>query len=568
MFETKKQTLFPSQGTMASGKPANPFVKAGLKNAAKTTSLGNGAVKLTTTNNDFVDQFGKVTNYKAPRSFKEVSADMSLLWSQSKIKTICLLFYIRMITRVVSLFDGTKTSTTQRGQGLKHEGIFRMIWLHSNAPETFWKNINVYISIGSWKDVITMLSYDLQWHGWEQRVLDWNKFGQLILAGLENPNTSELVKKYLPQIKARSACKTIESQADTIIAKWICSLLFGGKNNESAKNYKAYRLLKTGGTAHQWQQLISQGKVLSIDFNTVHGRALAQLVSGKFLANNGLEANYQKWIETKPIAKYTGYVYELLSTVKIGYHNANLKKYQIETINKQFLGMIETAKNGMTEGESGLLVVVDSSSSMTGTVPGTKVSAYSVAKSMALYFSYLLKGKFENTFMEFNDKAGLISWKGTTPVDKLQNDRCEAYGSTNFQSIADTFGKILKEGVSESDFPSGILCVSDGCFNSAGSNKSNFSALKTKLRGYGFSNEYVDKFKVVLWDVPNNSYGNKSQTAFEDFADAPYLYHISGLDGSAVAFLTGVKGQVSTPKNSEELFEAAMNQEVLSMIEI
>ena len=49
--------------------------------------------------------------------------------------------------------------------------------------------------------------------------------------------------------------------------------------------------------------------------------------------------------------------------------------------------MIEVAKNGMVDGDSGLLVVVDSSSSMTGQVPGTKVSAYSVAKAMALYFS-------------------------------------------------------------------------------------------------------------------------------------------------------------------------------------
>ena len=94
--------------------------------------------------------------------------------------------------------------------------------------------------------------------------------------------------------------------------------------------------------------------------------------------------------------------------------------------------------------------------------------------------------------MEFNDRSGLISWKGNTPVAKLQNDRCEAYGSTNFQSIAETFGSILREGVKESDFPSGILCVSDGCFNSVGNNKSNFKELKRRLSAYGFSKEYVE----------------------------------------------------------------------------
>ena len=118
-----------------------------------------------------------------------------------------------------------------------------------------------------------MLQYDLIYHNWNNRVLDWNKFGQLIVAGLENPNSSELLKKYLPQIKAHSKCTTVEAQADTKIAKWIYSLLFGAGNKPSS--YKMYRKLKSSGTAHEWQQLISRGKFLNIDFNTIHGRTLS-----------------------------------------------------------------------------------------------------------------------------------------------------------------------------------------------------------------------------------------------------------------------------------------------------
>ena len=88
-----------------------------------------------------------------------------------------------------------------------------------------------------------------------------------------------------------------------------------------------------------------------------------------------------------------------------------------------------------------------------------------------------------------------------------------------------------------------------------------------RLSSFGFSKEYVNNFQVILWDIPNGYYG-KSQTAFESFADTPNLFHISGLDGSALAFLTGVNGQVSVPKNSDELFLAAMDQQVLQMIEI
>lgn len=570
MFNSKQKQLFGSkQKTSATSTmivPENPFLKAGFRQSVTTNQIENGATKLTTTGSDFVDQFASATNYRKPRTYAEISADMQKLWGQNPFLTMCLLFYLRMITRVVQLFDGTKTTTTQRGQGLKHEGIFRMIWVAVNAPDTFWKNITLFISIGSWKDIITMLSYDLQWNGWEGRVLDWNKFGQLILAGLENPNNNQLLLKYLPQIKTNSQCKTIEAQADNMIAKWICSLLFGEKDNNGS-TYKKYRKLKSSGTAHQWQQLISQKRMLEINFDTIHGRALAQLVSGKFLQNQGLETKYNAWIESKPVAKYTGYVYELLAPVKKGYKNTNLKPYQENTINKQFAQLIATAKNGMKQGETGLIVVVDTSSSMTSTVAGTKVSSYDVAKAMALYFSYLLEGKFANAFMEFADTCVMKFWKGSTPVEKLQNDRSEAYGSTNFQSVADTFGKYLQQGVPESEFPTGILCVSDGCFNSIGTNKSNFKTLKTRLLNSGFSQEYVDNFKVILWDIPNGYYNQKS-SGFEEFADCPNLYHISGLDGSAVAFITGTEQSVSTPKNSEELFLAAMNQECLNMIQI
>ena len=564
LFQTTKKT---SGNTMS--VPDNPFLRAGMKKSVTTNGLGNGATKLTTTGSDFVDDFGKVTNYKAPRSFEEISKIVSLQWSQNKLLTICMIFYIRMITRVTQLFNGDKTSESMRGQGLKHEGIFRMIWVAINAPDTFWKNIGLFISIGSWKDIITMLSYDLQYNGWNNRQLNWDEFGRLILSGLENPNHSELIKKYLPQIKSNSQCTTLEAQADNLIGKWICSLLFGTKGEESGTTYKKYRLLKSKGTAHQWQQLISQGKHNLIDFNTVHGRALSKMVSSKYLANQGLTEKYSKWIDSKPVAKYTGYVYELFTPLGTSTNMLarNLKPHEKATINKQFLNLVEIAKNGMNKEDSGFIGVLDTSSSMTSLVPGTKVSAYSVGKSLTLFMSYLLEGKFNNCYLEFSNNTIMKQWKGDSPIDQLCNDNSSIVAGTNFLSVADHFGKILKEGIPESEFPKGIVCFSDGCFNSTRNNKSNFNNLKSRLLQFGFSKNYVDNFKVILWDIPNNYYG-KSQTAFEDFADTPNLFHISGLDASALAFITGTKSMKSIPKNSDELMQAALSQEVMKLIEI
>ena len=278
MFDSKKKSLFTTP-TTTSGEQStmvttNPFLLGVLKNTSRTNEGGNGALKYTTSGSDFVDQFAKVTEYRQPRNYSEISEDMSLLWDQNPRLTISFVIYLRLITRTVKFPDGTRTSTTQRGQGLKHESIMRMIWLAVNHPEEFWNNVNLFVSAGSWKDIITMLSYDLQYNGWEKRVLNWEDFTGLILAGLENPETSELVKKYLPQIKSRSKCKTVAAQADTIIGKYLCSVIFADIEDK-IESYAKYRKLKVSGTAHVWQQLISQGRFMEINFDTVHGRALA-----------------------------------------------------------------------------------------------------------------------------------------------------------------------------------------------------------------------------------------------------------------------------------------------------
>ena len=204
---------------------------------------------------------------------------------------------------------------------------------------------------------------------------------------------------------------------------------------------------------------------------------------------------------------------------------------------------------------------------MTGIANGCNVSSFNIAKSMALYFSEFLTGTFAGTFAEFSSGCKLHKWRGNTPVDKYLNDHCGSYADTNFQAVIDMFIKIKEEGVPEEEFPSGILCISDGEFNRCGTNKlTNFQLAIKKLRSAGFSENYVSNFKIVLWDIPNNYYGRTSGVHFEDFADAPNFFYLAGYDPSVIAFLLG-NGKVDrTPKNAKELFLAAMNQELLNRL--
>ena len=546
----------------------NQFLKEGMKETSVTQSK-NGAKKYSTSGNDFVDNFAAISYFKEPRSYKEVAKDMELLWSQNPELCLKLAVYIRLITRKSKIVkdDGSvEELEVQRGSGLKNEGIMRMLWLAINQPKTFKANFAYFIAAGSWKDVFQMLSLDLQYHGWEGRKLDWNFFLHVISAGLINSETTHLVRKYMPTIRTNKNCKTVESQADTLIGRWVARRFLPDLEKESA--YKAYRKLKSEGKAHEWQQLISQQLYDKINFDHVAGRALAILVGSEFLKNHNLTEKYSEWIQSKLVAKYTGFVFELFAPLGSGYHCQHIEDYKEKTINAQFAQLVKTGKEGVNT-NSRLLVVRDTSSSMTSMARGCNVSAYDIGKSMALYFSEFLTGPFANSFAEFADKCKLHQWKGSTPVDKYINDRCETYGGTNFQSVIDLFINLKQRGVKEEDFPTGLLLVSDGEFSRYNENDStNFQTAIKRLKEAGFSEEYVKNFKLIMWDIPNYYYGSGNAVKFEDFADAEGFFYLSGYDPSVVSFILGTGTMKRTPKNAEELFMAAMDQDLLNKLQV
>lgn len=554
MFTTKKSALFSTE-TKKSVTDKPIFVQEALKKSNFCKS-GNNAEKLKSTLDSFVDQFGKLGTYKAPRSFSDIEKDCEILWAEDKLNALKFTGYLRTIPRKVQLFDGSVTTEPQKGGELKHEPIMRMIWLSQKAPDVFWKNVGLFVSLGSWHDIFTMLQSDLIYNGWENRKLDWKRFGDLILSALENKNTLDLVKKYLPQIKAKSSCKTIESQANCLIAKWICSLLFGSKEN--SYNYKKYRQLKSSGSAHDWQKLISQRQFDKISFDNIHGRALNLLVRSKFLKNQNLSEKYAQWVgDPKTVVKYTGFVHELFS--KLPPYLSSLQKHEQDTINKQFNTLVEKAKSEKKENQANFIVVRDTSGSMGSPATGTTMSCFNVAKALALYFSEFLTGRFADSWIEFNDSAKMHQWKGETPIEKWYNDRSGFIGSTNFQSVIDLFASIKKSGVDESEFPTGILCISDGEFNPAQLGQTNVEAARNTLRYAGFSEEFVQKFQIVLWNLQSRYYGVGTGEKFETTSNESGTYYFSGYSASVISFLTG--HEILTAR---QLFDVAMDQEILN----
>ena len=565
----KVETLFPTKVKDLS--TMNIFEKEMLKKEVETTS-GNDSIKFATSGNIFVDDFAAIGNYRSLRDFDDIFATMDKLCNQDRIMALKLTVYIRVITRA-PFFKGHKLGI-QRGQGLKHEYIGRLWYFINKYPDMFYRNLDVFVAAGSWNDLFEILRTDLYYNGRPTKKI-FDNVCNYITKNLSDKNQADLIKKYLPQIKPSKKCTTLRTQANNIIAKTIATMLY--PEMEKASAYACYRHLKTSGNAHTWEQKISQQKYNEIDFSLVAGRALAWMVKSKFLKNHELEKAYEEWIASQPIAKFTGYVYELFKPIQDVYcsrwdgESSTLKPYQIMTLNKQFDGLIETAKQNMNR-ETSFICCIDTSGSMISKAKGTGVSSLGVARSIALYFSELLEGKFKNTFLEFESTCTFNTWKGNTAYEKWIKTPISGYcGSTNFLSVADTLCDLKRKGYQESEFPTGIICISDGEFDqnihwSNYNNGSTFESFLRKLRNAGFSDEFVDNFKIVLWDIPNGYYGSEIRPKFEGLADRPNFYYMSGLDPAGIAFLTGTTYTQITPKTAEELFEAAMNQELIQKI--
>lgn len=547
IFENKLNSLFSNNGKTSN----NSFITGAMRESNITYSENNG-LKYKSTGDDFVDQFGKLGEYRTERSFENISSDMNLLWSQNPKQALAFIVYIRLISRSTVVLG--KKLPVQYGAGLKHESIMRMLWVSQHAPNSFYKNLIIFVSAGSWNDVFKMLQYDLIYNGWENRVLDWKKIGTILVNGLATDSESNLIKKYLPQLKAVSKCKTVESQADTIIAKWICSLLFGTKSTGYNDSYVKYRKLKNSGNAHEWQKLISQGKFDKIDFDKIHGRALKLLVNSKFLQNQNLTDKYEKFITDPNVSevKFTGFVHELFENFNSN-RNDTIK---CATIDKQFNKLVSQAKD--TEKYSNMIVVRDTSGSMGQIATGTKMSCYDLGKSLALYMSEFLSGPFSNHWIEFNSKAKMHEWKGTTATDKWKNDKTGYVGSTNFESVINLFCELKRNGFAqESDFPSGIICISDSEFNPSSLKKSNVEASRTLLRNAGFSEKYCKDFIIVLWNV-----ARKQIFKSETYGFAENVFYYSGFDASTIALLFGDK-----IKTSRDLFNEAVSQDIMHYLE-
>lgn len=524
------------------------------------TLTENGAVSNITTGKAITDQFGKAANYRG-RDTHVVFKEQEALWIENQEQALRFPFYLRMITRKVKVNKDNVTEKVQKGQGVRDESFKRLLWLAQNQPDSFYKNIWVLPMVGSWKDLWTLMFYDITLG---TKCINHEVIFDLINQGLKCNAHMELIKKFMPRIKTKTKCTTDWTQVTNDLAREYA--------NYNGFSYKDYNKLKTSGTAHDFQKLICSGRFKDINWNLIPGRALSKIASQKFLTKHELEKDYTDWVLAQPTVKYTGYVYELAKEVmnSSGWSpKANkMPLFKKITIDKQFDELVRKAvEDGNILGN--VWCALDTSGSMTSRVVGD-ISAFDICISLGVFFSTINTGAFHKNVIMFDNVSRVKQLNGgfcDMITDILRSNT--AWGGTNFQSVIDEIVRIRKQNpnIPLEDFPQTLLVVSDMQFNPAGRNvNTNYEEMKKKLYEV-FPTEFVDSMKFIWWQVTGRT--SDVPATLDDSG----CYFFSGFDGSIVSLLLGgemAEKEAVTKKQPtmDEMIEAALGQEILAYITV
>ena len=549
----------------------NAFINA--VNYKSTTLTENGAVTNVSTGSIIVDQFGKAGNFRG-RPIAEVFADQAQIWAENAEAALRFPFYLRMITRKVKVNADNETDKVQNGQSARDESFKRLLWIAKEHIETFNNNIWALPLVGSWKDLWTLMFYDINE---ATNVVNRKTIYEIIAQGLLCDTHVDLVKKYMPRIKSQSKCKTPWTKITNSLAKEFAEHM--------GLTYKEYNKLKTSGNGHDFQKLICSRNYEALNWNHIPGRALNLLVTSKFLSNHNLKDDYTKWILQQPVAKFTGYVFELARKLREargsrGYYGGS-KNIPIEvkhTLDAQFKGLVDKARADGKITEN-VWCCLDTSGSMSRQAEGIKdITCEDIASSLALFFADLNSGPFHNKVIMFDNVSYPYDMKGESFCDRIMNLPSVGCGGTNFQSAVDEIIKIRREHpeIPLEQYCTTILVVSDMEFNpvsygwrSKRTEPTNYEYSKKKLKEV-FPEEFVDNMKFIWWDVASR-HGN---THYEGKSIEPGCTFLSGFDPSIITMLMGETKVVDEKTGevrqmtAEELVAKALSQEILNYIQL
>jgi len=398
------------------------FINA-LKKEDNYTFTTNGATALKSTYSSLVDLFGSIGAMRI-RPETDIETAFSKAFAEDNLLATKMAFYARNI----------------RG-GLGERRAFRITlnFLARLYPEIVKKNIENIHHFGRFDDLYVLIGTPVEAEMWNFIKKQWkadldNYFkGQpisLLAKWLKSPNTSSVESKKLGKLTAKKiGC----------FEKDYRQLLSGMR--------KHIDIVERKMAANEWTDINYEGvpsKAMNIYRNAF-----------KKHDEEGFD-NYINSVQSgeKKINASTLFPYDILE--KMCRYQFNLRP----DIYDKVLEEQWKALPNYIEGENNVLIMADTSGSMSGRPMATSVG-------LAIYFAERNHGVFKDVFMTFSSSPSFVQLKGNTVYEKI---KCvpSIVQNTNLQAA---FELILRTAVQNKlnaeDMPKSLVVISDMQFDQA-----------------------------------------------------------------------------------------------------
>jgi len=461
-----------------------------LRNDSNWTITENGAPTHKTTLSDVLDLF-----YHAPaKRGQSVERLFENAYLEDSLLATLVAFYVRDV---------------RGGQGERE--LFRQMlrWLEKNDVNTFNRIVPLVPVYGRWDDLIEFVQNTTV------RQLIADQFRSDMRT--ENPS---LLAKWMPSENTSS------EKTRMLAAKWRVVL------GLTPREYRT-RLSLLRKRINVLERLMSSKSWSEINYEQVPSNA--SLRYRKAFSKNDAD-RYVAYLESvkkgeKTIKAATLYPYELVQVYTRGGMYGMRHADCDETVELQW-----KALPNYCESDKNALVVCDVSGSMFSGMG--KVMPIDISVSLAIYIAERNHGAFKNNFITFSSNPTLITLKGNTLKNKVEQVYNAGVGyDTNIQAVFDMLLRVaLQNHILDVDMPESIFVVSDMEFNDmhVGGRTTNFDVIQRKYAAAGYTMP-----RLIFWNVASRA----DQTPVTMNEKGVYL--VSGASPSI--FKAAINARATTP---------------------
>lgn len=419
-----------------------------MKEEGKFTRTENSAVALNTTSDARLDLFGTIGALRDADE-NRITTLFSEAYTQDKLFATKIIFYARDIRC-----------------GLGERKTFRTIirYMAEHHPEALRPNLDLIGVFGRYDDLYELIGTPLEDDMWKTMKKQFEE-------DLRNLNEGKAISLLAKWIKTADASSVKTRKLGILTAQ---------KLGYPVYNFKRIirSMRKQIGVV---ESLMSAGKWNEIKYPEVPSRAM--MIYRRAFAKHDPDG-FSEFInkadkgEVK-INASTLYPYDIVEKVLYGRENNKVLEVQW----KSLPDYVEQGTNA--------LIMADVSGSMYGRPMATSIG-------LAIYFAERNTGAYHNLFMTFSCYPQIVTLKGETLRQKINNvEKADWGGNTNLKAA---FEKVLdiaeKNNVSQEEMPKAIVVISDMEIDQSGD------------KDWSFYDKMEKKFQKAGYVIPNVIFWN------------------------------------------------------------